>query len=70
MGRGEFDRQQEGWKMTAGWGGVRFPPEGVEDDRWVGMDDVGRQQGLRMTAGGGGVNLTASRGWERAVSVY
>ena len=54
MGRGEFDRQQEGWKMTAGWGGVRFPPEGVEDDRWVGMDDVGRQQGLRMTAGGEG----------------
>ena len=23
-GRGEVDRQQEGWKMTAGWGGVRL----------------------------------------------
>ena len=22
--RGEFDRQQEGWKMTAEWGGVRM----------------------------------------------
>ena len=23
-GRGEVERQQEGWKMTAGWGGVRL----------------------------------------------
>ena len=33
-----------------------------QDDRWVGMDEVGRQQGWRMTAGQKGVSLTASRG--------
>ena len=24
LGRGDFDRQQEGWKMTTGWGGVSW----------------------------------------------
>ena len=27
--RREFDRKQEGWKMTAGWGGVRFAASSV-----------------------------------------
>ena len=34
---GEFDRQQEGWKMTTGSEGWGWPPAGrVEDDRWAG----------------------------------
>ena len=27
--RGEFDRQQDGWKMTAGWGGVSLTASSV-----------------------------------------
>ena len=36
VGRGEFDHKQEGWKMTAGLGGVRLATSrGMEDDRWA-----------------------------------
>ena len=33
--RGEFDRQQVGCKMIAGWGGLRLVTTGVEDDCWA-----------------------------------
>ena len=42
--------------------GLRGEVDRRQDDRWVGMDEVGRQQGWRMTAGQKGVSLTASRG--------
>ena len=57
--RGEFDRQQDGWKMTAGWGGVRLATS-KEDERWAERGEFDRQHdGWKMTAGWGGVRMTA-----------
>ena len=50
-----------GW-LQSGEGWIWPPVGGVEDDRWVGRGEVGRQQGWRMTAGRGRGNLTARRG--------
>ena len=62
--RGEFDRQQDGWKMTAGWVGVRFSARGVEDDHQAERGEFDLQQGgWRMTPGWGGVRMTT--GWRR-----
>ena len=62
--RGEFDRQQDGCKMTAGWGGV-------EDDHQYGWrmtdrrsawGEFNRQEdGCKMNTGWGGMRMTAGR---------
>ena len=48
--RGEFDHQQDRWKMTAGWGGVRLATIGVEDDRWAERGEFECQQSERVSA--------------------
>ena len=46
---GEFERQQEGWKMTGGWGGV----------------DRQQEEGWKMTGDWGGVDCQQEEGLER-----
>ena len=71
--RGEFDRQQEGWNMTAGWGGVRlafrrgegWPPGG---EAWIWhpareVEDDCRVGRLAASRGGGWLLDGEGRMW-------
>ena len=61
MGRGEIGCQQGGGWLPGGEGRVWLLEGWVEDNHWVGRDEVGRQQVRRMNTRLRGESLTTSR---------